>query len=219
MPRPWPRCFLSTAPLGATILTAWSHRMSARHPALAALALLSATSSLAAQVPAPALQIAGAVSAAPEGLRADATVLGYRNYHRLEVLREGTNGMVCVADDPSEARWHVACYHKDLDPFMRRGRELEATGVSRGQVDSARLAEVQAGTLKMPDGPRMLYNLYAPGDSLDQATGLARGTTRLEVVYIPYATMESTGLPTRPGGGLPWLMYPGKPWAHLMIMH
>ncbi len=219
MPRPRTRCFLSTAPLGALILTAWSHCMSARHPALAALALLSATSSLTAQVPAPELQIAGAVSAAPEGMRADATVLGYRNYHRLDVLREGTNGMVCVADDPSEARWHVACYHQDLDPFMRRGRELEAAGVSRGQVDSARMAEVQAGTLKMPDGPRMLYNLYAPGDSLDQATGLARGTTRLEVVYIPYATTETTGLPTRPGGGLPWLMYPGKPWAHIMIMH
>ena len=22
---------------------------------------------------------------------------------------------------------------------------------------------------------------------------------------------------TPDGGGLPWLMYPGKPWAHLMI--
>src|SRR5690606_23410112 len=128
LPRPRLRCFLSCAPLGAPILTAWSHCMSARHPALVALALLSATSSLAAQVPAPELQIAGAVSAAPEGMRADATVLGYRNYHRLDVLREGTNGMICVADDPSEARWHVACYHKDLDPFMRRGRELEAAG-------------------------------------------------------------------------------------------
>ena len=71
----------------------------------------------------------------------------------------------------------------------------------------------------MPDGPRALFNLYAPADSVDQATGLARGTTRLEVVYTPYATAESTGLPTRPGNGLPWLMYPGKPWAHIMIMH
>lgn len=193
--------------------------MFARHSTLAALLAASVVAPLVAQVPAPELQIAGAVSAAPEGLRAEATVLGYRNYHRLESLREGSNGMICIADDPSEARWHVACYHRDLDPFMRRGRELEAAGVSRGQVDSARMAEVQSGALKMPEGPRMLYNLYAPGDSLDQATGLARGTTRLEVVYIPYATTETTGLPTRPGGGLPWLMYPGKPWAHIMIMH
>jgi hypothetical protein len=101
---------------------------------------------------------------------------------------------------------------------MRLGRDLEAAGKSRGEIDSTRLAAIQAGTLKMPDGARMLYNLYAPGDSVDQATGLARNPVGLQVVYIPYATPESTGLSASPGGGLPWLMYPGKPWAHIMIM-
>lgn len=174
---------------------------------------------LAAQVPSPEIQIAGAVSALPAGQRDGATVLGYRNYHKLELLRQGTNDMICLADDPSEARWHVACYHKDLEPFMRRGRELTAQGLGHGQVDSVRLVEVQAGSLKMPDGPRALYNLYAPADSVDAATGLARSPAALQVLYIPYATTESTGLPASPGGGLPWIMYPGKPWAHVMIMH
>jgi hypothetical protein len=182
------------------------------------LFLVGLAAPVAAQVPAPELQIAGAVSAAPEALRADATVLGYRNYHKLSTLREGTGSMVCLADDPSESAWHVACYHKDLEPFMRLGRELKERGLSHSEVDSARMAAIQAGTLKMPEGPRTLYNLYAPADSVDAATGLARGAAGLPVVYIPYATAESTGLPTRPGGGLPWLMYPGKPWAHIMIM-
>ncbi|MFN8645568.1 MAG: hypothetical protein U0104_02310 [Gemmatimonadales bacterium] len=177
------------------------------------------TGGVRAQVPSPEAQIAGAVSAAPEGLRAGAAVLGYRNYHKIELLRQGTNGLICLADDPSVERWQTSCYHQDLEPFMRRGRELRDLGLSHAQIDSARQAEVDAGTLKMPDGPRALFNLYAPADSVDQATGLARGTTRLEVVYTPYATAESTGLPTRPGNGLPWLMYPGKPWAHIMIMH
>ncbi|HTS87077.1 MAG TPA: hypothetical protein VMG41_01195 [Gemmatimonadales bacterium] len=171
-----------------------------------------------AQVPSPDIQIAGAVSAAPEALRADATVLGYRNYHLLTTLREGTGQMICIADDPSESRWHVVCYHRDLEPFMKLGRDLRAAGATREQVDSARLAEIQAGTLKMPDGPRALYNLYAPADSVDPATGLAHGAVGLQVVYIPYATEASTGLPVKPGGGLPWIMYPGKPWAHVMIM-
>lgn len=188
-------------------------------PVLAILPLLAALP-LAAQVPSPDIQIAGATSAAPEYLRAEATVLGYRNYHRPpQVLREGSNAMVCLADDPSDTRWHVACYHRDLEPFMRRGRELGGEGKSHAEVDSVRLAEVQSGALKMPDGPRMLYNLYAPRDSVDSATGLARGAAGLDVVYIPYATPENTGLSTRPGGGLPWLMYPGKPWAHIMISH
>lgn len=178
---------------------------------------LSTVSPLAAQVPAAAIQIAGAVSALPEAYRASATVRGYSNYHRPALLRQGNNEMICLADDPAETRWHVACYHKDLDPFMSRGRELEAAGKSRSEIDSVRLAEVQSGALKMPDGPRMLYNLYAAGDSVDAATGMARSPASLQVVYIPYATPESTGLSARPGGGLPWLMYPGKPWAHIMI--
>lgn len=182
----------------------------------ALLVALSAASPLAAQVPAPDLQVAGAVSAAPEAYRANATVLGYSNYHRPAVLRQGSGEMICLADDPAETDWHVACYHKDLDPFMRRGRELDAEGRRRGEKDSIRLAEVQSGALKMPDGPRMLYNLYAPGDSVDAATGLAKSPAALDIVYIPYATAESTGLSARPSRG-PWIMYPGKPWAHIMI--
>lgn len=185
--------------------------------ALAAVAHLLSPP-LAAQVPAAETQIAGAVSAAPEALRAGAAVRGYSNYHRMVELRPGSNEMICLADDPAETRWHVACYHRDLEPFMQRGRDLEGQGMSRGEIDSTRLAEVKGGSLRMPDGPRMLYNLYAPADSVDRTSGLARGAAGLQVVYIPYATPESTGLPARPGGGLPWLMYPGKPWAHIMIM-
>jgi hypothetical protein len=188
--------------------------------ALATIAALApASTPLAAQVPGAEQQIAGAVSAAPEALRAKATVIGYTNYHRMATLREGGNEMICLADDPSETRWHVACYHRDLEPFMARGRALEGAGVSRSGVDSARMAEIQAGTLRMPDGPRALFNLYAPADSVDAATGLAHGPTAMQVVYIPNATAESTGLPARPGAGLPWIMFPGKPWAHIMIMH
>jgi hypothetical protein len=184
---------------------------------LGALALMACVTRAGAQVPSAESQIAGALSAAPEALRAGATVLGYRNYHRLETLRQGTGEMICLADDPSDDRWQVSCYHKDLEPFMKRGRDLKTEGKSRGQVDSVRLAEIKSGVLAMPTGPRALYNLYAARDSVDQGTGLARHPGALQVVYIAYATEESTGLPIKPGDGLPWIMYPGTPWAHIMI--
>jgi hypothetical protein len=177
-----------------------------------------AVSTLAAQVPPPQQQIAVAVSAAPDTERATATVLGYSNYHRLTTLREGSGNLICLADDPAVSSWHVACYHKDLEPFMAMGRQLQAAGMTHQAIDSARLAAIKAGSMKMPDGPRALYNLYAPKDSVDAATGQAHNPMALQVVYIPYATEESTGIPTSPGGGLPWLMYPGMPWAHIMIM-
>lgn len=186
---------------------------------LSVLLLVIATAApLSAQAPALTVQIAGALSAAPEAFRASATVLGYDDTRKLVTLRPGTGDMICLADNPAEARWAVACYHKDLEPFMKRGRELKEKGLSRGQEDSVRLAEIKAGTLKMPDGPRVLYNLAAPADSVDAATGLARGASGLPVVYVPYATPETTGLSARPGNGQPWLMFPGLPWAHIMIM-
>ena len=173
---------------------------------------------LLAQVPPAELQIAGAVTAAPEAMRSDATVLGYTNYHRLTVLRQGTGEMVCLADDPSAASWHVACYHKDLEPFMAMGRDLEAQGKTNQEIKAARKDAIKAGTLKMPDGPRALYNLYAPADSIDSKTGIARSPEALQVVYIPYATEETTGLPTKPEKGKPWIMGAGEPWAHIMIV-
>ena len=178
--------------------------------------LLSLTLRLGAQVPAAEVQISGAVSAAPESLRAGATVLGYTNYHKLVTLRQGTNALICLADDPSEAMWHVACYHRDLEPFMALGRELRNQGRTRAEIDSLRLAAVEAGTIKMPNHPTALFSLFGRGDSVDAATGVAKGAVPLYVIYIPYATGESTGLPTQPSGG-PWLMFPGKPWAHIMI--
>jgi hypothetical protein len=62
-----------------------------------------------------------------------------------------------------------------------------------------------------------LYNLAGPADSLD-AEGVPLTPMRWYVVYTPYATPQSTGLSLMPDGtGRPWLMYPGKPWAHIMI--
>jgi hypothetical protein len=182
------------------------------------IALALGAPPLVAQVPSVERQIAGAVTAAPEAMRQDATVLGFSNYHRLTVLRQGTGEMVCIADDPSAAAWHVACYHKDLDPFMALGRQLEDQGKTRQEITTLRREAIKSGSLKMPEGPRALYNLYAPADSIDRETGIPRTPLSLQVVYIPYATEETTGLPVKPGNGLPWIMAAGEPWAHIMIM-
>ena len=171
-----------------------------------------------AQAPAVEQQIAGAVLAAPDSLRAGATVLGFQGGEVVEI-RRGTNELICLADDPATDRFQVACYQKSLEPFMARGRELHKLKLTTRRVDSARLADIKAGRWKMPEQPTALYNLVAPSDSLDGATGLPRGKgTRWYVVYIPYATEASSGFTTAAdGSGRPWLMYPGEPWAHLMV--
>lgn len=173
---------------------------------------------LLAQLPTADQQIAAAVLALPEGMRATATVLGYRTAGTLTELRKGNNGMTCLADDPASPAFHVACYHESLEPFMARGRALRAEGVKGGMVDSTRFKEIKDGTLKMPGTPAALYSLSGPAGSWDPATNAVKDARPLYVVYIAGATSASTGLPTQPAAGLPWIMFPGTPKAHIMFV-
>ncbi|MEO8031707.1 MAG: hypothetical protein ABJC74_02130 [Gemmatimonadota bacterium] len=175
---------------------------------------------LAAQAAAPsnAVQIAGAVSPAPDSLKAGATVLGYDAAGKLVSIRQGTNNLLCLADNPSSKDFHPACYQKELEPFMARGRALRAQGLKRPAIDSVRYAEIMSGALRMPPRPTTLYEYYGKKENFDSATGRVTGASAVYVVYTPYATEESSGLSTIPIPGGPWLMYPGKPWAHIMIV-
>jgi hypothetical protein len=182
------------------------------------LAVLVATpqaQSRAQAVPPVAEQITAAVLPLPEAMRAGAGVMGYRTVGKLEVLRAPSNGMICLADDPRQEGFHVACYAESLEPFMARGRALRASGVVGPQVDSVRFAEVRNGTIKMP-AAGALYQLTGPAGDFDPATGKARTARGLFVLYMPNATVESTGLSDKPSAG-PWLMFPGTPKAHLML--
>lgn len=168
-------------------------------------------------IPAVDVQVAAATLPLPETMRAGAAVLGYRAAGRLELLRAGSNGMRCLADDPSEPRFHVACYHESLQPFMARGRALRASGVTGPQVDTVRFAEVMSGALAMPREAAALYQLSAAAGSYNAVANTVSGANALVVIYIAGATEATTGLSTTPQAGLPWLMFPGTPKAHIMF--
>jgi hypothetical protein len=178
------------------------------------LGLMASAPALALDVAPPADQIASAILAAPKERRAAAAVLGYNDKGELVRLREGSNDLICLATDPKEKAFSVACYHKDLEPFMARGRELAAQGAKGKDRHEQRWKEVKDGKVAMPHEPRLLYVLT--GSGYDAAKGQVTDSYLRWVVYVPYATPESTGLSTTPGPG-PWLMYPGTPGAHIMI--
>jgi hypothetical protein len=169
----------------------------------------------AAATPEPAVQIAGAVRAAPEDLRDGATVLGYDEQGHVVRLREGKNELVCLASDPGKTAFSAACYHKDLEPYMARGRELLAQKVTGKERNELRWKEVADGKLAMPREPRTLYVLT--GSAFDPATGKVADAYLRWVIYVPFATPESTGLSTKASDGAPWLMFPGTAGAHIMI--
>jgi len=173
---------------------------------------------LLAQIPSVEIQIKGAILAAPEAKRAGAMVYGYNAKGEFVVLRKGTNEIICLADNPNQKGFSVSCYHKDLETFMARGRELKDAGKTTQEIFDIREAEAKSGKLVMPKHPSSLQVYSAAEENYNAATGeVAKGSFRY-VVYIPWATAESTGLPAKPEApGMPWIMNPGTHRAHIMI--
>lgn len=182
------------------------------------LILLIAPFKAISQVPSAEVQIKTAVLAAPEEKRAGAMVYGYNSKGEFVVLRNGTNELICIADNPNQSGFSVSCYHKDLEPFMERGRELKTAGKSFQEIFDIREAEVKSGKLMMPKQASNLQVYSAPAEAYNTSTGeVTKGKFRY-VVYIPWATAASTGLPTKPEApGMPWIMDPGTHRAHIMI--
>ncbi len=180
------------------------------------------TTSLSAQTTGEILpkdiQIKTATLAAPEELREGVMVYGYDEQGEMVVLREGTNNLVCIADDPNKKGINVTCYSKKLEPFMARGRELIAEGKGEMERREIRRNEAQAGDLELPNVPSMTYIFSGSEENYDPKTGELKDGNFRYVIYIPYATTQTTGLPDKPfAPGMPWLMDPGTHRAHIMI--
>ena len=160
--------------------------------------------------------IVAATAPLPQQFRADATVLAFAaDGHSTSLVRQGSNGMICLGPVPRRSPFHVACYQEGLEPFMARGRELRKNGVLGTQVDSVRFAEAASGALPLPT-VAALYSLT--GGEFNPDAGTVTGARALHVIYIPYATTQSTGISARPSATSPWLMDPGTPKAHVMFV-
>ena len=169
------------------------------------------------QTPDSSVQIAAALQAAPAAQREEATVLGFDRTGAHTTLRSGSNDLVCLADDPADNRFSVACYHASLEPYMARGRALRTEGISDGnERNQIRWREAEEGKLSMPEAPATLYVMT--GSSFDAESGEVVDSYLRYVIYVPWATVESTGLTDSPQSpGSPWLMFPGTAGAHIMI--
>jgi len=163
-------------------------------------------------------QIASALLAAPVEGRDKAMVYGYGESGEFMILREGSNEFICIADDPGKDGFQVVSYHKSLEPMMAKGRILNGEGKSRAEKEAIREEEAKSGKMSLPETPATLHIYYGKNAYFNTDSGLVENAKYRYVVYIPYATQESTGLSLAPNGSShPWLMFPGKYNAHIMI--
>ncbi|MEP2280948.1 hypothetical protein [Maribacter sp.] len=161
--------------------------------------------------------ITTALMAAPAESRATTKVIGYNMAGEFVTLKEGNSEYIVLADDPKKDGFNAACYHKDLEPFMARGRALRAEGKSAEEIFATREAEVKSGAIKITPGSA-LHIYYGPNSMYDAETSKVDGAKLRYVIYTPFATSASIGLPETPTApNHPWIMNPGTHRAHIMI--
>ena len=161
--------------------------------------------------------IATALMAAPEESRENCTIIGYNMKGEFVTFREGSNEFIVLVDNAKQNGFNAACYHKDLEPFMARGRALKAEGKNRQEVFDIREKEAKSGKLPIPTGAT-LHIYYGAKTRYNPATSEVEDARLRYVVYMPWATSASTGLPKRPAApNHPWIMNPGTHRAHIMI--
>lgn len=162
--------------------------------------------------------VATSIMAAPEGSRTQCKVIGYNMAGEFVTFREGTNEFIVLTDNPQNPGFNAACYHKSLEPFMARGRELRAEGKNPREIFDIREAEAKAGTLDMGTPGATLHIYFGGNTDYNPETNEVDGAKYRYVVYLPFATAATTGLPEKPiDANHPWIMNPGTHRAHIMI--
>jgi len=161
--------------------------------------------------------VATALMAAPEESRSGCKVIGYNMAGEFVTFKEGDNEFIVLVDNHDQVGFNAACYHKDLEPFMARGRALKAEGKTSQEIFDIREKEMKAGELEITRGST-LHIYYGAKTLYDPETSKVDGAQLRYVVYMPWATAESTGLPAAPvASNHPWIMNPGTHRAHIMI--
>ena len=156
--------------------------------------------------------IAKAVLPLPEDLRANAMIYVYDEKGDRKILRPGNNMVECMPKDPETG--FTRCYNK----LTADRRDFEAKLKARKMPDAEITAAMDRATKegKIKPAPYGVINYRYSDD--DKRIKL------LWIMSVPNATPEMTGVSTvsqqgaaLKGKGLPWMMLPGTPGAHIMI--
>ena len=171
-------------------------------------------------------EIAGVLLPLPEHLRNGAAVVRLNSAGFPELVRSGTNGMVCISDRPGDGSFDVRCYHEEFIPVVYRSFQLSFDGV-RGEDLAGRIeAEIKAAKLKLPNQPTAGYRCLGPASGYIASTNSVSPEIRCwQSIHVPFRTAQEIGLldekeiPDNLRTMMPYVMSSGRYWAHVMIEH
>ena len=162
----------------------------------------------------PVDPVAQAVLALPDTLRDKATVVLYQEGDRA-VLRQGTNGLTCVADQPGDTRLTLLCYPTSIDSYMHRQEELQAEGIHGAELRAVLGAEVRSGQLYLPMGAMLRY----VSGTINPESGVPDSVRVWSEMFFPFANAAELGIPEFNAGRDPWMMSAGTVVAHVMVRY
>ncbi len=166
-----------------------------------------ASTASSAATPAPAATptdpVALAMAAAPASISSAAQIMQLDDKGNMKELRAGTNGWVCIPDDPGVAGPDPGCMDKTWQQFMQAMMEKKPPAIT------------QVGVAYMLMGAKTASNT----DPF--ATAPAAGEQWIDDgPHLMIVTPDAKSLdsyPTDPHTGGPYVMWKGTPYAHLMV--
>jgi hypothetical protein len=172
------------------------------------LAALGVSSAGFAQGGSDAETIERALAAAPRQMREGATVVRWKPDYTYDVIKKGTNRLVCYdrSGEPGEQAFAVQCTSVGNLDRVAQNRRFEAEQDRKKRQMLLDEAE-KNGTRVKPEYGSVWYSM----DGADQATARSHMT-----IAVPGATTQSTGLPDNPKPGGAWIMNAGTTSAHIM---
>jgi hypothetical protein len=149
-----------------------------------------------------------ALTAAPRNMKDGATVVKWKADFTYEVIKKGTNKMVCYDRSGEPGRQPFAVQCTSLANLARVAQNRKFEGMEDKNAREAAIAKAEAdGTRVKPEFGSVFISMNGPDkDHLRTHTTVA----------VPGATKESLGLPDTPSQGGTWIMNPGTTTAHLM---
>lgn len=148
-------------------------------------------------------KISSAMSAAPAAIASEATIMEMAQDGSMNQLREGSNGWVCMPDNPGTPGPDPMCVDRVWQAWF--GAYLSRSTPELGEVGTA-------------------YMLAGGADASNTdpyATAPAEGEEWVmsgpHVMTLPASPDQLASYPTDPEAGGPYVMWAGTPYAHLMV--
>jgi len=172
---------------------------------LIAIAIVAASTGAFAQTPA---ELEVALLAAPANLRDGAMVIKWKPDFTYDVLRKGTNRLVCMdrSGQPSQPAFISECTSIGNLERLAQNMKFEVE-TDRAKRQAALDAAEANGTRVKPEYGSVWYHVMGP----DREKARNHMT-----IAVPGATTQSTGLADNPKMGGVWIMNAGTTTAHLM---